>query len=191
VRRTPDDNTRVRRCILATIACFLVAIRADAAEWTSLRTEHFLLIGDASPRAIKDVALRFEQFRAAVASAFPVLADSRPGPPVIVIVFRDQRSYEPYKPKFNGKTVQVGGYFLGSRDVNYITLAADSGGDDFRALYHEYTHLLLQRPGSTRGWRNSSAPSTPAATPPGLDARSKVMSGCCANARCTCRSCSR
>lgn len=145
MRRTPDDNTRVRRCILATIACFLVAIRADAAEWTSLRTEHFLLIGDASPRAIKDVALRFEQFRAAVASAFPVLADSRPGPPVIVIVFRDQRSYEPYKPKFNGKTVQVGGYFLGSRDVNYITLAADSGGDDFRALYHEYTHLLLQR----------------------------------------------
>ena len=135
----------MRRVLLAFAVCFLIVLPAEGAEWTSLRTEHFLLLGDASPRAIKDVALRFEQFRAAVTTAFPVLADDRPGPPVVVIVFRDQRAYAPYQPKFNGKTVKVGGYFLGNRDVNYITLATDTGGDDFRSLYHEYTHLLLQR----------------------------------------------
>ena len=135
----------MRRVLAAFAVCFLIVLPADGAEWTSLRTEHFLLLGDASPRAIKDVALRFEQFRAAVTTAFPVLADDRPGPPVVVIVFRDQRGYAPYQPKFNGKTVKVGGYFLGGSDVNYITLATDTGGDDFRSLYHEYTHLLLQR----------------------------------------------
>src|SRR5215475_10983307 len=131
----------MRRVLLAIAAYLLLAHPVDAADWNSLRTEHFLLIGDASPRAIKDVALRFEQFRAAVTSTFTVLADDRPGPPVIVIVFRDQRAYEPYQPRFNGKPVKVGGYFQGGRDVNYITLTATTGRDDFQTVYHEYTHL--------------------------------------------------
>jgi tetratricopeptide (TPR) repeat protein len=135
----------VRRLLLPAAACVLIAAPVRAAEWTSLRTEHFLLVGDASPREIRDVALRFEQFRAAVTSTFPPLADDRPGPPVVVIVFRDQRAYEPYQPRFNGKAVKVGGYFLGARDVNYITLTASAGRDDFQTVYHEYTHLLLQR----------------------------------------------
>jgi len=135
----------VRHLLLTIGACVLIAAPTRAGEWTSLRTEHFLLLGDASPRDIRDIALRFEQFRAAVTSSFPALAEDRPGPPVVVIVFRDQRAYEPYQPRFNGKAVKVGGYFLGSRDVNYITLTASTGRDDFRAVYHEYTHLLLER----------------------------------------------
>ncbi|HEU5255221.1 MAG TPA: tetratricopeptide repeat protein [Vicinamibacterales bacterium] len=135
----------MRRLLLTATACIVLAAPAGAADWTSLRTEHFLLLGDARPGDIRDVALRFEQFRAAVSSAFPRLADDKPGPPVVVIVFRDQRAYEPYQPRFNGKAVKVGGYFLGSRDVNYITLTASTGRDDYRAVYHEYTHLLLQR----------------------------------------------
>jgi tetratricopeptide (TPR) repeat protein len=123
----------------------LAAMPASAADWTSLRTEHFLLIGDASARDIRDVALRFEQFRAAVTGTFPALADDRPGPPVVILVFRDQRAYEPYQPRFNGKPVKVGGFYLPSRDVNYITLAADSRGEGFQAVYHEYAHLLLGR----------------------------------------------
>ena len=136
----------MQRVFLVGAVCLLLVPRVASAEWSSLRTEHFLLLGDASPRTIRDVALRFEQFRAAVTSTFTVLADDRPGPPVIVIVFRDQRAYEPYQPRFNGKPVKVAGYFLSGRDVNYITVAGDAtGGDDFRAVYHEYTHLLLQR----------------------------------------------
>jgi hypothetical protein len=143
----------MRRVFLLAAACLLLAGTGNAAEWNSLHTEHFLLLGDASPGVIKEVALRFEQFRAAVTSTFSALADNRPGPPVIVIVFRDQRAYEPYKPRFNGKTVAVGGYFLGGRDVNYITLSGDAGDDAFRTVYHEYTHLLMQRlAGSFSPW---------------------------------------
>jgi hypothetical protein len=47
---------------------------------------------------------------------------------VIVIVFRDQRAYEPYHRDSTGSQSKVGGYFQGGRDVNYITLAADGTG---------------------------------------------------------------
>jgi hypothetical protein len=77
----------MRRVFLLAAACLLLAGTGNAAEWNSLHTEHFLLLGDASPGVIKEVALRFEQFRAAVTSTFSALADNRPGPPVIVIVF--------------------------------------------------------------------------------------------------------
>jgi hypothetical protein len=36
---------------------------AAKAEWRSLRSEHFRLIGDAAARQLREVALRFEQFR--------------------------------------------------------------------------------------------------------------------------------
>lgn len=51
-----------------------------------------------------------------MSSAFPRLPDDKPGPPVVVIVFRDQRAYEPYQPRFNGKAVKVGGYFAVTTD---------------------------------------------------------------------------
>jgi hypothetical protein len=179
--------------LLAFAVCFLIVLPADGAEWTALRTEHFLLLGDASPRAIKDVALRFEQFRAAVTTAFPVLADDRRGPPVVVIVFRDQRAYAPYQPKFNGKTVKVGGYFLGGSDVNYITLATDTGGDDFQSLYHEYTHLLLQRlAGNLSPWFHEglaeyfSTFDATGNTARNSDARYRTTSVCFGNDRCRC-----
>ena len=51
----------MRRVFLAVAgSLLLVTSRVAAADWTSLRTEHFLVLGDAGPRAIKDVALRFE-----------------------------------------------------------------------------------------------------------------------------------
>jgi len=131
--------------LLLTLSVLVSPAPAAAADWMSLKTDHFLLIGDAKPGAIKDVALRFEQFRAAVTTAFPVLADDRPGPPVVILVFRDQKSYEPYTPRFNGKPVSVSGYYQPARDVNYITLAADTRGTDYQTVYHEYTHLLLRR----------------------------------------------
>ena len=119
--------------------------RADAADWSSLRTPHFLLLGDATAGEIRDVAVRFEQFREAVGSAFPMLADRTPGPPVVVYVFRNQNSYEPFLPQFDGKPVRVGGYYLAGSDVNYITLSADSRGPEFQAVYHEFTHFLIHR----------------------------------------------
>jgi tetratricopeptide (TPR) repeat protein len=136
----------VTRLALATLCVLSVAAGpAHAADWISLRTPHFLLIGDASASEIRNVALRFEQFREAVTTVFPVFADKTPGPPVVVFVFRNEKSYQPFLPQFNGKPVKVAGYFLNGRDVNYITMTANSRGEEFQTVYHEFTHLLVNR----------------------------------------------
>ena len=136
----------MRQTLLVAL-CLLVctAAHAGAAEWLSLRTPNFLFVGDATGGDIRDVAVRFEQFREAVTTAFPVFTDRRPGPPVVVFVFRNRRSFEPFLPQYDGKSVQVGGYYVSGRDVNYIALSADTRGADFQTVYHEYAHLLLHR----------------------------------------------
>ncbi len=60
--------------------------------------------------------------------------------PTTVIVFKNDSSYGPFKPNAN-----TAGYFQSGDDVNYITLTAESRGqqDPFTVIFHEYTHLLV------------------------------------------------
>src|SRR5688572_4154486 len=102
------------------LAALLLAIcpRPASAEWRSLRSEHFHIIGDVSSGQLRDVALQFEQFRQVVSQLIPAALRSG-SPPVVVIVFPDQRSHGPFMPRVNGRTVPVAGTFLGGQDVNY------------------------------------------------------------------------
>ena len=63
--------------------------------------------------------------------------------PVVVLIFRDARTYEPFMPRNNGRVVRVGGFFQSGQDVNYITLNVQAGREGFRVVFHEYAHLLL------------------------------------------------
>ena len=113
-----------------------------AAEWRALRTSHFHVIGDVSSDRLRDVALRFEQFREVVTQLLP--AALRAGSaPVVVIVFPDARSYRPFMPLANGRTVPVDGFFVDGADVNYITMNVEAGEQAFPVVFHEFTHLLL------------------------------------------------
>jgi tetratricopeptide (TPR) repeat protein len=114
------------------------------AEWRSLRSEHFHLIGDVSPRQLRDVALRFEQFREVVTELLPAVLRTG-GAPVVVIVFPDARSYRPFMPLANGRTVPVDGFFVDGADVNYITMNVEAGEQAFPVVFHEFSHLLLNR----------------------------------------------
>ena len=48
------------------LASLLLTPGAAAADWLSLRSDHFLVIGNASGGQLRDVALRLEQFREVV-----------------------------------------------------------------------------------------------------------------------------
>ena len=120
---------------------FVAPVQA-AAEWRSLRSAHFHLIGDVSPRQLREVALRFEQFREVVTQLVP--AALRTGSaPVVVIVFPDERSYRPFMPLANGRTIPVAGFFVDGADVNYITMNVEAGEQAFPVVFHEFSHLLL------------------------------------------------
>ena len=113
-----------------------------AAEWRALRSNHFQVIGDVPAGRLRDVALRFEQFREVVTQLLP--AALRAGSaPVVVIVFPDARSYRPFMPVVNGRTVPVDGFFVDGADTNYITINIEAGEQAFPVVFHEFSHLLL------------------------------------------------
>jgi tetratricopeptide (TPR) repeat protein len=116
---------------------------ADAAPpWITIQSPHFTLVGDAGETSLHEIAARLEQFRTVLGRLLPNATISTPVP-TVVVVFGSQRSYEPFRPRYQGKTVPVGGSFQSGPDVNYVTLAIDGGDAGFGVICHEYTHLVL------------------------------------------------
>src|SRR5688500_6582783 len=123
---------------LLVLAALLLTPGAAAADWLSLRSDHFMVIGNASGGQLRDVALRLEQFREVVGQLNPAGLREEGAPTVVVLVFRDARSYEPFMPRGSGRVVRVGGFFQSGQDVNYITLNVQAGQGAFHVVFHEY-----------------------------------------------------
>jgi tetratricopeptide (TPR) repeat protein len=128
--------------------CFLAIIPARHAAaakdtWTSVRSKNFFLVGNASEKEIRQVAVRLEQFRDVFSRLFPTMIVSSPVPSTVV-VFKNGSSYKPFMPLADGRTVSVAGYFKSGSDVNYITLTTEQMGEgSYRTIFHEYVHQLM------------------------------------------------
>lgn len=135
---------RLALTIAATL-CLLLFVQAAPAKdtWTSVRTQNFYLIGNASEKEIRRVGTRLEQFRDVFTRLFSKVDFSSPVP-TTVVVFKSHGSYKPYKPVVDGKISEVAGYFQSGEDVNYITLTTEANGENpYSTIYHEYVHLLI------------------------------------------------
>jgi tetratricopeptide (TPR) repeat protein len=129
--------------LLALAGILAASVRLAATPaWTIVSSPNFVLLGDTGEKSLHDVALRLEQFRAVIALLFPRLKQST-GVPTVVVVFGSNKAYEPFRPRYQGKTVQVAGYFVQASDSNYVTLTTDNADDGLRVVYHEYTHFLV------------------------------------------------
>jgi tetratricopeptide (TPR) repeat protein len=111
-------------------------------NWLQLRSPNFTVVGDAGAGDIRRVAERLERFRDALGSLFPsaIQAASRA---TTVVVFRSQRSFEPFKPRYEGKPQAVSGYFTPGEAVHFIALTGDGGDEAFGIIYHEYVHAVV------------------------------------------------
>ncbi|HEV7858733.1 MAG TPA: tetratricopeptide repeat protein [Pyrinomonadaceae bacterium] len=132
--------------VIVMALCLLLAIGPQALaattiakdNWTSVRSKNFFLVGNASEKEIRGVAVRLEKFREVFSRLFPKLKFNSPVA-TTVIVFKSDSSYKPFKP-----IQSVSGYFQPGEDVNYITLTTEGRGEDaYRVIFHEYVHLLL------------------------------------------------
>ncbi|MDT7690236.1 MAG: hypothetical protein QOE46_2995 [Acidobacteriota bacterium] len=133
------------RPLVATLCLLLLAAQAASAKdtWTSVRSQHFFLVGNAPEKEIRQVATRLEQFRD-VFTRLLARANFNSPVPTTVIVFKSDSSYKPFKPVADGKSVAVAGYFQPGEDVNYITLTTERGAQNpYSTIYHEYVHLLV------------------------------------------------
>jgi Flp pilus assembly protein TadD len=145
---------RLPSVLLLSLSFGLVCGAADAAEWTRLKATNFTFVGDASERQIRRVAQQLEQFREVMLRALPPSAAPSPVP-IVVLVFANDRSFEPFKPRFQGRTVAVAGFFRSGQDVGYIAINGDFGEAAVRTVFHEYSHFLVSNTlGFAPAWVN-------------------------------------
>jgi tetratricopeptide (TPR) repeat protein len=130
---------------LVLIAVFTVSsITAQTRDgWHSVRTNHLFVIGNTDAESLRRVAVWLEFFHAAFARIISrnVIDASTP---TTVIVFRDDASFTPFKPGYQGRPTSVTGFFLPGDDVNYIALSLDPRGDPYATAFHEYVHLHVK-----------------------------------------------
>lgn len=113
-------------------------------NWRSVRTNNLFVIGNADPEKLRQVAAWLEFFHSAFARLVSrnVLDSSVP---TTVVLFRDDASFTPFKPLYQGRPANVSGFFQPGDDVNYIAISLDPGErDPFSTAFHEYVHLHLK-----------------------------------------------
>lgn len=116
-------------------------------DWKRLRSEHFVAAGNAGYVDMRRVLLELEGFRRALAGSIPALRQAPPVP-TIVVVFRDDRAFAPFKPKDERgrRRDTIAGYFLSAPGANYMAVAMHRDvSRTFHYLFHEYTHHIVRR----------------------------------------------
>lgn len=113
-------------------------------SWRSVRTNNLFVIGNADPEKLRQVAAWLEFFHSAFARLVSrnVLDSSVP---TTVIIFRDDASFLPFKPLYQGRPANLAGFFQPGSDVNYIAISLDPRErDPFSTAFHEYVHLHVK-----------------------------------------------
>ena len=113
-------------------------------NWRSVRTNHLFVIGNADAENLRQVAVWLEFFHRAFGRIVSRnVIDS--SVPTTVIVFRDDASFRPFKPLYQGRPANLAGFFQPGDDVNYIAISLDPGDrDPFSTAFHEYVHLHVR-----------------------------------------------
>jgi tetratricopeptide (TPR) repeat protein len=127
-----------------TVRPVALAVRVDDDAWWQVAASDVTVLGDADPEHLRAIAEGSGRFRAVLGSVHP-RALLRAAAPVVVVVFRDRESGGAYRPLFEGRPVEVGGTFLPGHDQHVITVSTDKPASDWQALFHEYTHLVIQQ----------------------------------------------
>ena len=120
-------------------------------DWRRMQTDNFYLVGDASEGAMRRVAQRPEEFRAAFLAVRPSAAEAISDTDTTVVVFDSDRDFRPYKPLTpDGEPANVAGLFLGSNYDVYIALTGERDAE--RTIYHEYVHRVSSEARSWPRW---------------------------------------
>ena len=99
------------------------------------------MLGNSSEKDLRRVGQRLEQFREAIGILFPKAVLNAPRP-TIVLVFKNQKTYDPFKPQYQGKAKAIAGFFVRGAAANFIALTTESL-EDFGTVYHEYMHQVV------------------------------------------------
>ncbi|MFQ5877482.1 MAG: tetratricopeptide repeat protein [Acidobacteriota bacterium] len=138
----PAGAVALLLALLAASAAPVSAIPGEQEAWIRVDTANFTLFSNASRRPTLEVGRRMELFRRVLARLNPDLEVNSPLP-TYVFVFRDDRSFAPYRTRSGAGPGAQSAYFAADRDANYVALNAAPEGDPSAAVYHEFVHYFL------------------------------------------------
>ena len=118
---------------------------APAAAWTRARTERFDLLSDGGPAAARPAAAALARFHRVLEALLPAPPTAAEGP-LVVLAFTSEDAFRSCVPRHGGEPRAVDGFFQGGTARRFIAVNLRAERPDpYDALYHEYTHLALNR----------------------------------------------
>ena len=134
-----------RRLLLIVGLLFLCAVPAGAAKerkWYELRSEHFHVLTDGSPKKAVRITRKLEEFRFLLSQLLPGLRLDPPVP-TTVLLFRNAKSIRPYqRVGANGKPLKNAGFMLPGRERMYLVVDTSKSGV-YKTAFHEFVHLVM------------------------------------------------
>lgn len=127
--------------VLTLLLCQTYPASASDPDWIEVKSEHFRVITDAGEKKGRQVADRFEEMRSAFALMFRRKTLNEPVP-LTIIAFRNTREIRQYSPIFQGKVVELAGFFVPGGDENFVAIDMSREGS-WETVRHEYAHDLL------------------------------------------------
>jgi len=113
--------SRLFRCsVLFLLLCCSHAVFATE-EWVEVHSPHFSLITDGGEKRGRETLARFEQMRSGFGVLFDHVKVNIPVP-LQILAFRNTKELRKFSPVWNGKVVEVAGYFQPGEDRNFIAL---------------------------------------------------------------------
>ncbi len=113
-------------------------------DWVKLVTRNFCLYSNSSDAEGRQLLRELETFRHVVSRFLGLTNVQRE--PAMVFLFKDDESFEPYKPRWEGRPRPVSGVHMQDQLDAVLALSRQRRrGDTMRVLFHEYVHLLTAR----------------------------------------------
>lgn len=113
--------------------------------WVEVSTAHFNFYSCGPIGNVYKLAARLEQF----SSAYAQLAGAQAvaSPPIVVLVFPDRQTLEPFLPLYNGRAASISAFFQHGLGENMIVLSLPEPGSllNLDVIFHEYAHFLFRR----------------------------------------------
>lgn len=112
-------------------------------SWVQVSSDTYIVKSSAGVEKAKQVLQQLEAFHQLLGTvAFPHA--ELPELPIEVLLVGDDATLNQLEPEYNGKKVQVAGFYQRGEDRDFIVLSGQAGGLT-NVVYHELSHYFLSR----------------------------------------------
>src|ERR1043166_7301618 len=129
-------NVAVRFFVLTSFLLSFRSMATTSDPWLRMKSANFELFTTAGEPSGRDLIRHFEQVRSFFAQAFKIQGSA--AHPAVVIAFRSEKEYEPYRPN------QVAAAFFQGGPAHDFIVMQSASSENYPVAVHEYTHLLVR-----------------------------------------------